>query len=38
MIHRYTVDLEALLHFADRLAKFNSQAEQIATAVEPMRS
>jgi WXG100 family type VII secretion target len=31
---RYTVDLDALLAFADRLAKFNVRAEQIATAVD----
>lgn len=34
MIRRCTVNLEALLHFADRLRTCNSQAEQIATAVD----
>ncbi|MEE3751451.1 hypothetical protein [Mycobacterium intracellulare] len=34
MSRRYTVDSATLLHFADRLAKFNAQAEQIATAVD----
>ncbi|HET9874700.1 MAG TPA: WXG100 family type VII secretion target [Mycobacterium sp.] len=34
MSRRYTVDLGALLTFADRLAKFNARAEQIATAVD----
>lgn len=34
MSRGYTVDLEALLHFADRLAKFTAQAEQIAAAVD----
>lgn len=34
MSRRYTVDLEALSHFADRLAKFAASAEQIAAAVD----
>jgi ESAT-6 family protein len=31
---RYTVDLDALLAFANRLTKFNVRAEEIATAVD----
>jgi len=34
MSRRYTVDLETLMRFADRLAKFNARAEEIATAVD----
>ncbi|KZS74110.1 hypothetical protein A4G29_14770 [Mycobacterium kansasii] len=34
MSRRYTVDLDALSAFADRLAKFTARAEQIATAVD----
>jgi WXG100 family type VII secretion target len=34
MIRRYTVNLDALLAFADRLAKFNVCVEEIATAVD----
>ncbi|WP_082960583.1 MULTISPECIES: WXG100 family type VII secretion target [unclassified Mycobacterium] len=33
MSRRYTVDFEALAHFVERLAIFDSQAEQIATEV-----
>jgi WXG100 family type VII secretion target len=31
---RYTVDLDALLTFTDRLVKFNARSEEIATAVD----
>lgn len=34
MSRRYTVDLDALQGFTDRLAKFNARAEQIAAAVD----
>lgn len=34
MTRRYTVNLDALLAFADRLAKFNVRVEAIATAVD----
>lgn len=34
MSRRYTVDLDALMRFADRLAKFNARAEEIAAAVD----
>jgi WXG100 family type VII secretion target len=34
MTRRYTVNLDALLAFADRLAKFNVRVEEIATAVD----
>lgn len=34
MSQRYTVDLDALLNFADRLAKFNERADEITAAVD----
>lgn len=34
MSRRYTVNLDALLAFADRLAEFTARAEQIAAAVD----
>jgi WXG100 family type VII secretion target len=34
MTARYTVDLNALSTFADRLARFNQRAEQISKAVD----
>lgn len=33
-MRRYTVDLDALSSFADRLARFNTRAEEIAKAVD----
>ncbi len=34
MSQHYTVDLDALLAFADRITTFNARAEEIATAVD----
>lgn len=34
MTGRYTVDLDALMAFTDRLARFNARAEEIAAAVD----
>jgi WXG100 family type VII secretion target len=34
MTDRYTVDLDALSTFADRLARFNARAEEISKAVD----